>query len=434
MSARQTRNQDLALVGSTATLTASPADANALADGEIRLFTADGVVIDNTNDVLGMDFRIAVGGANGKASFVSELINGTKLTTTQALNVNAPVAEVLENQFIGYNGTSGSIDAIDNNLYMVQVYIEDYLTSSHDGRYIKHFQYKSDSSATQAEIAIGLAGSAINNFNREAKNASGDPMMIFKALCNDALAAAFDFDETVSVTKGSKVIVNADATPTYNTGTAIAVGDFIRIGAAAASAVALDSDVYEVVAVSGADITLDRPVQVATGDRVTGSSYTQVITAAAGAAANWGINASGTTKDHVTGKEFYNVIRFNLNAKDFGNTTTPAKTAAVKGEGDARAVIDHEWFAAGNRGEYFRMGEPAIHTFVSKADKVTPLTYNITRITYADAHLVGFQDNVSPKSITLYTPTTGAEYMNDNNDGAWVMLQTISGLSGLDIS
>jgi hypothetical protein len=403
MSARQTRNQDLALVGSTASLTASPADANALADGEIRLFTADGVVIDNTNDVLGMDFRIAVGGANGKASFVSELINGTKLTTTQALNVNAPVAEVLENH---------------NNLYMVQVYIEDYLTSSHDGRYIKHFQYKSDSSATQAEIAIGLAGSAINNFNREAKNASGDPMMIFKALCNDALAAAFDFDETVSVTKGSKVIVNADATPTYNTGTAIAVGDFIRIGAAAASAVALDSDVYEVVAVSGADITLDRPVQVATGD----------------AAANWGINASGTTKDHVTGKEFYNVIRFNLNAKDFGNTTTPAKTAAVKGEGDARAVIDHEWFAAGNRGEYFRMGEPAIHTFVSKADKVTPLTYNITRITYADAHLVGFQDNVSPKSITLYTPTTGATYMNDNTDGAWVMLQTISGLSGLDIS
>jgi len=417
---RQTRNQDLVVVGKTlATMTAAPASMNALADGEIRLYTPGGVLIDSGNVAANMTFTVVMGGPNGKPKFVSEPINGA--IVNYVAKGGAAGAEQLD--YIGYNGVSGSIDELDNTLYMASAYVEDYLTSSSDGRYIKHFQYKSRTTvgggALQPNIAIGLAKSGIENWSREAKNVNGDSFMGFKALCNVALGSDFVFDATFEITgtKKSNTLNVAAATPTYNTGTALAVGDFLRIGTAAGAtgaAVTLVSDVYKVVALpTTTTITLDRPLQTDSGSYLIADGSITVVTAALGAAADWGVGVNANVKDHVTGKEFYKKNRFTLIlGEDFGSTAITHDTLASRGIGVIEDVRDHEWFSAGNQGEIYRMGEPVIHTLVSNVD-ITSGEFDTATLQWTDGHLVGFQDEMSPKLVTIYAQDSTSDYMTD---------------------
>jgi hypothetical protein len=432
---RQTRNQDLVVVGKDiASITANPISMNALADGEVRLYTPEGALIEavaaggSVAVAADMTFVVAIGGPNGKPKFVSEPINGA--IVNYVTKTGAAGAEQLD--YIGYNGASGSIDEIDNNLYMVSAYVEEYLTASSDGRYIKHFQFKSKTTgAIQPEIALGLAKSGIENWSREAKNVNGDSFMGFKALCNVALGSDFVFDATFEITgtKRSNTLNVAAATPTYDTGTALAVGDYLRIGTAAGAtgaAVALVSDVYKVVALpTTTTITLDRPLQTDSGSYLIADGSITVVTAALGDAADWGVGVNANVKDHVTGKEFYKKNRFTLIlGEDFGSTTITKDTLASRGIGVIEDVRDHEWFSAGNQGEIYRMGEPVIHNFVSNVD-ITSGEFDTATLQWTDGHLVGFQDEMSPKLLTIYSPNSNDPYMTDGTDGTSAMLAAI---------
>ena len=399
---RQTRNQDLVVVGKTlATMTAAPASMNALADGEVRLYTPEGVLIDSGNVAANMTFTVVMGGPNGKPKFVSEPINGA--IVNYVAKGGAAGAEQLD--YIGFNGTSGSIDEIDNNLYMVSAYVEDYLTSSHDGRYIKHFQFKSKTTgAIQPEIALGLAKSGQENWSREAKNVNGDSFMGFKAICDDAIVAEAN---TIDIVKGSNTILAGGAL------TAV-VNDFIRIGNAAS---ALTDSVYKVVSISGLVYTLDRKVEETTR-LAAPTTDVSIITAALGAAADWGVAVNANVKDHVTGKEFYKKNRFTLIlGEDFGSTTITKDTLASRGIGVIEDVRDHEWFSAGNEGEIYRMGEPVIHNFVSNVN-ISSGEFDTATLQWTDGHLVGFQDEMSPKLITIYAQDSTSDYMTDAVGGA----------------
>tara|TARA_R110002126_G_scaffold159053_1_gene306350 strand:- start:4721 stop:5953 length:1233 start_codon:yes stop_codon:yes gene_type:complete len=406
---RQTRNQDLVVVGKTAALTAAPASMNALVDGEVRLFTPKGVVIGAGNVTANMTFKVVIGGPNGKPKFVSESINGA--IAQYVPKGGLPGAEQLD--YIGFNGTSGSIDEIDNNLYMATAYVEEYLTASSDGRYIKHFQFKSKTTgAKQSEVALGLAKSGQENWSREAKNVNGDSFMGFKAVCNQAIAAEAN---TIDIVKGSNTILAGGAL------TAVA-GDFIRIGNAA-SDIALDG-VYKVLSINGLVYTLDRKVGETTR-LAAPTTDVSFITAAQGAAANWGVAVNANVKDHVTGKEFYKKNRFTLNlGEDFGSTTITLATGASRGIGVIEDVRDHEWFSAGNLGETYRMGEPVINTLVSNVD-ITTGTFDTATIQWTDGHLVGFQDEMSPKLITIYSPRGADGYMTNGANGTSAMLAAI---------
>ena len=403
---RQTRNQDLVVVGKTlATMTAAPASMNALADGEIRLYTPGGVLIDSGNVAANMTFTVVMGGPNGKPKFVSEPINGA--IVNYVAKGGAAGTEQLD--YIGFNGTSGSIDEIDNNLYMVTAYVEEYLTASSDGRYIKHFQFKSKTTgAIQPEIALGLAKSGQENWSREAKNVNGDSFMGFKAVCNNA-GAAITGTGTLSINKGSNTLLAGTAIDAV-----MAVGDFIRLDESAGAAPGLTDGVYKIIA-------LNAVTETATLDRTyTGPTLSAVaegnglfITAALGAAADWGVAVNANVKDHVTGKEFYKKNRFTLNlGEDFGSTTITLATGASRGIGVIEDVRDHEWFSAGNQGEIYRMGEPVIHTLVSNVD-ITSGEFDTATLQWTDGHLVGFQDEMSPKLVTIYAQDSTSDYMTD---------------------
>ena len=236
--------------------------------------------------------------------------------------------------------------------------------------------------------------------------------MGFKAVCNQAIAAEAN---TIDIVKGSNTILAGGAL------TAVA-GDFIRIGNAA-SDIALDG-VYKVLSINGLVYTLDRKVGETTR-LAAPTTDVSFITAAQGAAANWGVAVNANVKDHVTGKEFYKKNRFTLNlGEDFGSTTITLATGASRGIGVIEDVRDHEWFSAGNLGETYRMGEPVINTLVSNVD-ITTGTFDTATIQWTDGHLVGFQDEMSPKLITIYSPRGADGYMTNGANGTSAMLAAI---------
>lgn len=412
MSARQVNNAMFAALGGSATITTGTTPAQY----EIALFTAGGTRMTEALATTTQPFYVAVGGANSKLDFKSDVI---KFSDVTRISHKAYSADTQQSSYIGYNGTSGSIEVSDSTLYMIDIYVQEYLNSSRDGRYIKHAMYESDATASQSEIALGLALSAANSFSREAKNVSGDPFMTFKAVCNTALDTNNTMDETVTVTKGQKAISIATDYD-YNTGTDLVVGDFIRIADTDTTTATTDA-VYKVVSidanVAGGTqdiVTLDRPYAGTTGTRTHGNNSTQAITAAQGAAANWGVFMTGTAKDHVVGKEFDELVRYEYSLTGFG-TSTQTETAAAKGNGTEKSIRDLVWFCEGNQGEIYRMGEPAIHSYADKVDaQAVANGFDVITIEYKHTHTVGLQDNPSLKQLHIIIPelTSGSTAPN----------------------
>jgi len=393
--AQQVRNVDNIIIGVDADLSALGTIAS-LNTGEVGAFSPDGRRVVQAGAVAGLEINTAdvteyflVKGGTTPLQ-ISDVI---KVSDTKEISVGLAAAATEQHDTIGYDGTSGSLEALNNNLYLVRMYIQELLTSSTDGRTIKHFQYKSDASATQAEIAIGLAGSAIRNFSKEATQ-----YVAFKALVSSAVVVGNDFNNALSWAKGSKTF--QCATAVYGGGTAV-VGDYIRLAASDATVVLTD-DTYKITAISGTTITVDRPIQVAaytdTGNNNAGN---EVIPAATGNAANWGIDMLGLPLSFSVGKFFYKKARWVVGLENFGTSSSANVAKATKGSGTYEEIAETEWFLAGFEGETYRMGEPAIYNFVGVAQN-NP--YSVINIVFEDKSLVGFDNNISPKKLTIAVP------------------------------
>jgi len=371
-------------------------------DGEIIVLDEQGARVTTASAATTDKFKLVLGRA-GQNPLVSDIIEVSSIS-----NVNSAAGAARVNQVtsIGFDGTSGSIDVVANNLYYIRLYVQELLSAESDGQKIKHGVFKSVSSSGQADISLGLTSSLINNFLREAEK-----FITFKAICSEALAAAFDFDETVSVVKGSTKIQNADATPTYNTGTPPVVGDFVRIGATATGAVSLTSDVYKIVAISGGEMTLDRPVQVEGGDRVTGSSYTQVIPAAVGNLADWGVVLTGADLNFGYPDYKYKIARWETQLENFGSTLL-GEVAGSPGVGTYESIASLEHFLKGFQGEIYRMGAPNIYQPILVADPaVAGGAYQVITFKHQNSIVTGsFTNEVSPKQVIVAIPETAPAF------------------------
>jgi hypothetical protein len=423
MSATQFRNVEFLMIGKAAG--DAPATGEAISDlaaGEIGVFSVDGVRLGNTatNDY----FILALGGANGKPAFVSEAI---KSSSVKAISTKAGAVATEQRDTVGYDGTSGAIaDLTASNLYMVDLYIQEYLTSNTDGRYIKHFQWESGSVApTQMDVAYNMVKSAILNFSREAED-----YMEFDLYSADA-GAANTGAGTITLANGSKV-----ATFGTNVDAVAVVGDYIRFDESAGGAPATTDAVYKVIAMDTVNqlMTLDRPYN---GTSLSAAAETNAVIIAEATAAAAGFALTGKPLSFVIGKEFYKKVRWELSLSGF--TTTAVRVAvADKGIGTYEEIASKEWFLKGNEGEYHRMGEPAIYSFASTAENradsgapTTDMEYDITTISFEDVSLVGFQNNVSPKQLTLATPEdlSANTYMNEAGEGVWATLASLTNLT-----
>jgi len=168
MSVTQTRNVDYVLVGKdvAATAAASLTSPDDLANGQVGIFNVYGT---GANAALSAgSFVIAIGGANGKPAFVSEAIDPAKVSVAKTRGQEDATEQ---SDSLGYNGATGAIATLTaNQLYKVDFYIQEYLTSNTDGRYIKHAVFQAGTTApTEIEVAEGIGNSAILNFSKEAE-------------------------------------------------------------------------------------------------------------------------------------------------------------------------------------------------------------------------------------------------------------------------
>ena len=357
-----------------------------------------------------------MGRGSSEQPLVSQKIKKDWVTKVTKKDYAADTQQV---DYIGYTGSTGSIAVSNNTVYRATMNMIEGVDTNHGGVYVKDMVFESDSAATQAEIAIGLAGSGVGNFSREPKNSSGNAPVEFKAICNTAASATNDFTNNVTITKGSKVFSAATAL-TYNgtTGT-LAVGDFVRIASTLNGTLALTDSVYRVESISGLYVTVDRPIIEPSGTWTDAGDGTQVIPAATGASADWGVAITGQDLDFVAGKINDRIVKWNLSLDSdaFGATTLTNSATAALGTGTYNQVAEREYFMNGNNGEFYRKGEPNIHTSTKMA--VSGSTYDIITIEFEKGRNDSLGYVNSPQVVSIAVPaaaTSGAWYANDATD------------------
>ena len=336
---------------STANATGTMIDAyDDLKDGEIVVTNPHNIVIGATEiltDVLVAKYGFKFIVRKGTFLLHSDLIKIDNIRSVVGL---ADVAAAAQLSYIGYNGVSGAIEANDNVPYVPRFNMDFRDRAGQGQEVILDGVYKSLASAKASDITIGLIQSLDNMMSR----ANYDEPIVFNAICNVAVDADYDLTNTSTVTQGSKVFSVA-TNLTYNTAAGtLAVGDYIRFAPTLNGTLSLISSVYEVKAISGAGpyyVTLDRPIKEPSGAWTDAGNGIQVIPAATGDLADWGIKCTGQTRKFEAGKWRDSVVQFEigLNAS-FGDTTVTYDTAASHGIGTYNQIAQLEWELKGNMG------------------------------------------------------------------------------------
>lgn len=399
------RDIQLLFIGAAATKTTAN-NPTSLNVGEIGIFTPAGVRVTEASAATLSKFRICAKQADG--TLVDSGIINKKDIKKAVRKVYEAATQMSVN--IGYNGTSGSIDEINDNNYTVRINLRQARVSNHGGLYIKSAYYKSDVNATQFEIASNLLLNLVNEISKEP-----DLIYIPTMLCNDAGAALGAGPETLTTTFGSRWVVASGA------GHTVVAGDVIRIGGTATT-----TPVYKVLSVSGANIELESPYMGASGSSIAG----EVITAANAATADFGIVFTGIAQPYRVGhlEQDNNANIFDVTLENFGSTTFNVATVAAPGSGTERQVKSLEFFLQGNEGDFLRTPAPFVFEQRSNAsgnyDLITLMTEEIATNSIVAGPI--------RKVFTLAIPETAPNYAiaataDDITDVLEVLAGTASG-------
>lgn len=375
--------------------------------GELGIFTPEGIRLVQGSGSTGAlnaankQFIIAQSrGASGEPKLlVSDVIDKSKIVSATVKNYTAATEQV---DYIGYNGSTGSIEVNANELYFIEILLEEFITSEHDGRYIKHGQYNSNSTSTQETIAFELTKSLINNFSREPK-----PLIRFERVNNAAatntdLAALGTPTGDLSVVYGSQYITVASSTAS------LTVGDYVRFSASATEA--LTDSAYEITEITSATVfKIDVPYQGTTNSAYDDAFVHLIPSASVGA--NFGLKLTGIAQPWSLERKFYKKVRWTtnlVNDDSFGATAVTKSVGATEGSGEYRQVAELERFFQRNDNDNYRIGEPNLFSPRNDADSaVLGSGYDLIQIVYNQVENVGFVDNVSPKVLTLCIPHAG---------------------------
>ena len=374
----------------------------------------------------------------------SDYINATKLTTGNGSSTwatkTSPADPVAQVSYIGYNGATSTyaIDVYDSTRYELQIFIKNSsIMGAHlHNMYPKFAGYTSDSSATQAEIAIGLTDNLYKNFKDE-------PVMKIQAdtLCNATVTAGNGWasnHDAVVVRGSNKITVGTNCQ--YATNTELAVGDYVRISAGISTGTALGNNVYKVVEINSTTVfTVDRPVTNASGTYAGSSDAMEVIPAATGNAANWGIRLVGVelfTSTYCTevtnywsldGRMSYDVNSFTIVPYiGFGSTPITYTTAASRGVNTYWEVAELELLAQGFDGNIMMYG-----TYSNTINKSNASRASLTASTkgYISYTFSWYDDGYTseatgltvkqPKTLMVFVPAHDTTSTTTNMDAAF---------------
>jgi len=282
-------------------------------------------------------------------------------------------ARTEQSSIFGGNGSTGSIDAINSNRYTVRVNFKNNVSLFSKQSDLHFFEYVSDASATQGEIADYFAQVMSKHEKFSGKRTGKKRASVKVERFSDAADAVISTDITsIAFTNGSKVGEVVFGSGSDLSG--IVVGNYLRIteDSTTDTPVATTDAIYKVVATydsdaaTGSTVTLDQAYQGTS--LVHTDPAVKQITAAAYAASNVGIRVMGLEQDYKLGliPDAGNQVTFDLDLDGWGSTTAVANTAADLGDGHPRAIADLEWFSQGSAGAPYRHG-----TMPNNADLIT---------------------------------------------------------------
>ena len=364
-------------------------------DGQMALIDHENQVI-SPEDITAYTAPVRFVVRNGNELFYSDYIIGSKISSSGSADYTADTQQLT---YVGYNGSSGSLDVFDQNTYMINLEIMDEDVATVPYPYMKHGVYASSSNATQEEVAFGLVHSLVANFQREAQI-----KIAFNTICNNAGAAiSADAGDTVVGNKGSKVLVISDVTDNDNIAV-LAAGDYVRLGTG------VTDPVYKIVsgsttAAAGGTLVLDRPL---TADVSLAGNAAEYITSALGLAANWGIKMQGVARTNfVPGVQKHFLTTFHVGLSGFESTVATYSTAASYGVGTYQEVAEMEYITQGNTGKKPYIGVPP---FVSKSVASATTTYDKVSITfYEDGYTSNMSNNPKKyKTLVIYSSSADA--------------------------
>jgi len=376
----------LLFVGGAATKTTS--SIAAMNQYEIGIFTPAGARITESSAATATEFIVVQSRGASLAPIVSPIIKKADVVKASRKVYTAATEQV---DYIGYNTSSGSIDAINDNLYRIRLSMDESLNSNKGRIYIKDGVYQSDATATQVEIANGLVNSLINNFKREPEKA-----MKFERVTSSTVTGATT--GTLDVRYGSPYVTASSDIDNSATGTTMVVGDYLVILGVAYKVIALDN--------TNQIATLDVPYQGTTNSAVADANVS-FIQAAAAATGNWGVKITGRPLKFVVGKIAYRKARWVTSIQDFGATTITNSVGASEGTGTTEQAQEFEYFMRGNDSENFHMGEPNIFARIN--DVVTGTNYDQIFLNIEETG-GSLSMNKRKKQIALLLPETAPNY------------------------
>ena len=292
--------------------------------------------------------------------------------------------------YIGFNGTTGSIDAVNATHYIANLRMQEFGSNSASNYENLVGEFYTDASATQPEIADGICDSLVashDELNQE--------RFLIERVINDAGTALGTGVNALQFTKGSKFFTATDIDDA-TTNAAMAVGDYIRIGTG------VTDPVYKITAINTTTNvgTLDVAFQGDTTSSLVDTGAER-IPAATAASADFGIKLTARDLTAVAGKFPVQKFHFSTSLENFGSTTLTAQsTGASVGIGSGDQVREHEWFARGNFGEIFRTGQP--YLFDNELVGVSGNNYDVLSIDYYLDERERLTYTSSPRSFVVY--------------------------------
>jgi hypothetical protein len=401
-------------------------DYSKLADGEIAVVNDHNMVLSATSvltDDIVAESGIKLIKRNGTDIITSDLI---KQGNILAVKPTAYAAGAEQVSYIGYNGTSGAIEVASSKLYVIRTSLQEQDVTGQGQQMILNAPYKSDASATQLEIALGLVQQLSRLFRRQAV-----PPIWPALICDVAYAATAKFAHDVTIVNG-EYYITVGTNSQYNTSVELAVGDYVRINSTSTTTgCAVTNQIYKVTELtSGTVFKVDRPVEAPSGTYPTlisgankGGRVTVLTAAKVAASTQLGIKLTGIARTFTLGKTPYSKVSFKIgldSASSFGNTPVTYTTAMSLGQGTYEQVANLEWNLLGND------GNPYPGDFMwsaARALAVSGGTYHMVGINYFSAHSTG-GIGAQPRRLKQLLIALPSSF--DNNDSADILLDILA--------
>ena len=350
-----------------------------LADGIVAVVRPDNTIVAMTGDTIlgdsyitgGGAFRIVQGTGVGSPLKVSPLLTSGSYT----LSGSKFAAETQQVSYIGFNGTSGAIDAADaNTSYYITVIMNNPNEADRSQPRRLYGQYTTPASGqTDALSTKRLTENLIKNFGK----LKDDNLLVERTNSGTNTALGTGVDNVV-FTNGSKTVSATDI-DNATANAALAVGELIRVGTA-------DTDpVYAIVSIdtAGNTLELDIPFQGAT-TTLADTALERVTVANLG---DWGIKLSGEDRSFDVAKNRNNyTVRFTLTTSDSFNVTPLTTTVkAFEGAGTAEQAAMAYYEGEGFEGTNDLIGVPP----GARNALPTPITSEYAVLNFAISNTVG---------------------------------------------